>query len=288
MRRRVAALACAALLALPACPREDVAAPATADAGPRVASLSPLATQLLIELEATDRIVAVDPASAESAGLGGRPRIPADDEAALLQLRAVEPSWVVLPEQRAELAARLAAENFPTVIVAVHDFDDGFTLWGDLAGRLGRSLPARARIAAASRPFAEIAAASHGQTRPRVAAIEGFEPLALVGDHRFATALIEIAGGENVAHGASAATTPVTPEALRALAPALLVHVSRQAVPEAEQRARAAELAAVAPLVFVRFDPDRFFAPEAVSAAHALRAAIAPLARPRAPEGEPR
>jgi ABC-type Fe3+-hydroxamate transport system substrate-binding protein len=277
-------LACAALLSPLACERQEAPVPTTATAPQRVASLSPLATHLLLELDALDRIVAVDVESAALPGLAGRPKIPAEDDEALLRLRAVEPDWVVLPETRAELAARLAAANLPTVVVAVHDFDDGFTLWGDLAGRLGRAEAARPRIAAASRPFAEIAAESHGDSRPRVAAIDRFEPLALVGDHRFATALIEIAGGENVTHGATGATATqaMEPEALRALAPALLVHASPRPVPASEQQALTSRFADVAPLVFVELDPDRFFAPETVEAARRLRTAIAQLARPRA------
>jgi hypothetical protein len=72
------------------------------------------------------------------------------------------------------------------------------------------------------------------------------------------------------------------PEALRALAPALLVHASPRPVPASEQQALTSRFADVAPLVFVELDPDRFFAPETVEAARRLRTAIAPLARPRA------
>jgi hypothetical protein len=87
-----------------------------------------------------------------------------------------------------------------------------------------------------------------------------------------------------VTHGATGATATreMDPEALRALAPALLVHASRRPVPASEQQALTARFADVAPLVFVELDPDRFFGPETVEAARRLRAAIAPLARPRA------
>ncbi len=297
-RRRTRCAAWAALvtlLVLPpllACGREDgttpssastkTGAPAVPPAARRIASLSPLASALLLELDAVDRIVAVDADSRALPALGARPPIPAGDDAAFLAILAVEPDLIVVPDSRAELAARLAGANYRTVIAAVHDFDDGFTLWGDLAGRLGLATAARDRIAAASRPFAEIEAESLGSSRPRVAAIETFEPLALAGDRSFATALVELAGGESVSPDGRASNVPVDREALRALAPQLLVHTSPRPIPEAERRARAAELASIAPLVFVELDPDRFYAPETAEAARTLRAAIAPLARPLA------
>ena len=264
------------------CGREDEPRPNSgpASVSRRVASLSPLATGLLLELDLADRIVAVDAESGELPGLGGRPKVPATEEPGFLALTAVDPDLVVIPDSRAELAARLSAANIRTVIVAVHDFDDVFTLWGELAGRLGVAATARTRISEASRPFAQLAAESYGFSRPRVAALESFEPLALVGDHQFATALIEIAGGESVTHGGSDSATPIDREGLRALAPELLVHVSTRPIAESERRALADALAEIAPLVVVELDPSRFHAAEAVEAARSLRKAIAARARP--------
>lgn len=294
--RGSALTALSALCMLPsylACQSED-ATDSPAATPQRIASLSPLATALLLELDAVDRIVAVDADSGELAGLGGRPTIPTSDETAFLTLSAVEPDLIIVPESRADLSARLAGANFRTVIAAVHDFDDGFTLWGELAGRLGVAEAASPRIADASRPLAQIAAASHGFSRPRVAAIETFAPLALVGDRRLETALIAVAGGESVSHGSPESALPIDREALHALAPDLLLHASPRPIEESERRRLVEEFAAIAPLVFVELDPARLFvsgrsedsddpkAPGAVDAARTLRAAIAPLAHPLA------
>ncbi len=248
----------------------------------RVASLSPLATRLLLELELVDRIVAVDAESGDLPGLGGRPQVPAAEPEAFLALTAVEPDLVVLPESRAGLAARLAGANIRTVVVAVHDFDDGFTLWGELAGRLGVADAARPRIALASRPLAQLAAESYGFSRPRVAAIESFDPLMLAGDHRFATALIEIAGGESVTHRGSESAIPIDRAGLLQLAPELLFHARPAPIAEAERRALVESFAEVAPLVIVEFEPERFYADESIEAARTLRDAIAARAHPRA------
>jgi len=272
-----------------ACDADEPAARDAKSASPqRIASLSKLSTGLLLELGAADRIIAVDAASRTLPGLAHRPLIPDDDASAYLTILGVDPGFVVLPESRAELAGRLATANVPTVIEAIHDIDDGFTLWGELAGRIGVAEAMRERIAEAARPFGALAAESSGFTRPRVAVIAGFEPLTLVGDHRFATALVEMAGGENVTHGQAGDPIATDPERLRRLAPELLVHARPTPIPEAEREALASSVAAIAPLVVVEIDPARFYDPTALAAARALRAAIAPLARPLAdPPSEP-
>lgn len=295
-RRRALGLALLSLLLFFGCdggegsPAPDsaatAAAPAPSAGARRVASLSPVATALILELGLTDRILAVDPASGELPGLLHRPRIPDDEDAAFLSLTGVEADLVVLPASRISLSARLNAANIRTVVVLIQDFDDGFTLWGELAGRLGLSTAARDRIAEAARSLAEIAAESNGFSRPRVAAIESFDPLALVGDQQLATALIEIAGGESVTHGRTQGPLALDLEELKALAPELLFHASPKPVAEAERRALAESVAEIAPLVVVEFDPERFFAPETAVAARTLRDAIAPRARngPAPPE----
>ena len=253
----------------------------------RVASLDPLATRLILMLGQADRIVAVDAASADLPGLERRSRIPTDDETAYQALIGAGVDLVVLPFERIELSQRLNNANIRTVISLIHDFDDGFTLLGEIAGRLGVAASARTQIADLSRPFAEIAAESQGRTRPRVAVIESFEPLALVGDHRFATALVEIAGGESVTHGREGASIPIERSALEALAPELLLYARPEPIDEADRRALVESVAEIAPLVVVELDPARFAEPSAVAAARTLRAAIAPRARPLEAAGTP-
>lgn len=245
----------------------------------RLATLSPLATRLILELGMASRIMAVDATSAELPGLTQRARIPDAEDAAVRALTAAKPDLVVVPASRTSLAQRLNAAKIHTVVVAVHDFDDAFTLWGELAERLGGAEASRARIADASRPLVEIAVESYGYARPRVAAIESFDPLVLVGDHQFATALIEIAGGESVTHGVEGPMA-IERAGLVALAPELLFHATARALGEEERLALANSLAEIGPLVVVEFDPERFFAPETSAAARTLRDAIAPRARP--------
>lgn len=284
-RRRALGLALLSLLCHFGCDGGDGARvpdpAATAPAAARrVASLSPVASALILELGLTDRILAVDPMSGELPSLLHRPRIPDAEDAAFLSLTGIEAELVVLPASRISLSARLNAANIRTVVVLIHNFDDGFTLWGELAGRLGLAAAARARIADVARPLAEIEAESNGFSRPRVAVIESFEPLVLVGDQQLATALVEIAGGESVTRGRTQGSLALERTELQALAPELLFHASPQPISEAEQRVLVEAVAEIAPLVVAEFDPERFFAPETVAAARMLRDAIAPRARP--------
>lgn len=286
------------LLALLGCGQESETGSAAAPSAPaearKIASLAPVATNLLLELERGDRIVAVDAASSKRPGLAHRPRIPEEDDEAFRLLTALEVDLVVLPTSRIELAQRLAAANVRTVIVLIRRFEDGFTLYGELAGRVGLAAAARERIAAVSRPLAAIEAESAaadeaGVPRPKVAVIASFEPLALVGDDQLATDLVAIAGGENVTAGRGEAVIPIERAALVELRPALLFLV-RPEEPSAEERAALAALAEsvadIAPLVVAGFDPERFYAPEAATAARSLRDAIAGRGRAleRAPD----
>ncbi|MFO0690378.1 MAG: ABC transporter substrate-binding protein [Myxococcota bacterium] len=275
------------LLALLGCSREsetESTAPPTAPAEARkIASLAPVATNLLLELGRGDRLVAVDAESAKRPGLGHRARVPETDDEAFLLLTSLEADLVVLPTARIELSQRLAAANVRTIVALVRRFEDGFTLYGELAGRVGLAAAARDRIAAASRPLAAIEAESAaneaGTPRPKVAVIASFEPLALVGDDQLATDLVAIAGGENATEGRSEAVIPIERAALAALRPELLFHVRPEAPSPEERAALAASVADVAPLVVAAFDPERFYAPEAAAAARALRDALTRLPR---------
>lgn len=266
--------------------RETPARTAASAGARKIASLSPVATNLLLELERGDRLIAVDAESAKRPGLGHRPRVPETDDEAFLLLTSLETDLVVLPASRIALSQRLASANIRTIVVLIRSFEDGFTLYGELAGRVGAAATARERIAAVSRPLAAIAAESGasaepvGASRPRVAVVESFEPLVLVGDDQLATALVGIAGGESVTEGRGPASIPIGRDALVALRPGLLFHARPTPPSEGERETLAASVADIAPLVVAEFEPERFYAPDSATAARALRDAILPLERP--------
>jgi len=237
----------------------------------RIVSLSPMASFMLAELGATDRIIGVDAASRDVPGLEGRPAIQADLGHATTSIRRLRANLVLVPADRAGLGRSLDAAGIETRLIDVHDFEDGFVLMHDLATRIGLGPETKARIRALSRPLAEISSESLGWTRPRVAAVAAIDPIVLVGGHAFESALIEIAGGENVTHGRVEPKIASGLEALRSPGLSLFVHVTAAPIAAAERAAFERTLSDIAPVAFVTFDRDRFFGPEAISAARALR-----------------
>lgn len=277
-------LSATALSPLLGCEAQERPEPAAAQTEPaeRVASLSRVATRLVLELSAEDRIVAVDADSATLPGLERRQRIPVSEPEALRMLIGLGVDLVLLPVARIELSTQLNAANIRTIVVLVRDFDEGLTLWGELAGRLGLTSAARARIEAANRAITDVAAAGPDGPRPRVAVVESFEPLVLAAGRTLANDLVRIAGGEPVTADRPEERLPVDLAELAALRPALLVHPFSAPLGPASRDRLAQQVARVAPLVFVELDPERFFEAGTAEAARALQAALTRLEAPQA------
>jgi ABC-type hemin transport system substrate-binding protein len=211
--RRVAAAALAVVLALP------VARASLADA-PRVVSLSPDATDVVVALGDAGRLVAVDPRSARRAGLEGLPTV--EDAEALARF---SPDRVLAPAALAE-RVRLALPGVPVVEVEVHDFDSAWASCLAVGDALGRGDAARRFVRDVSRPLARMSAASVGRRRPRVVAITRLDPLEVAGGHGFLADLIQVAGGENVTHGGEERRESWTRTGLSFAEPALALLVA--------------------------------------------------------------
>jgi ABC-type Fe3+-hydroxamate transport system substrate-binding protein len=239
------------------------ASPGGAEPSParRVASLVPAATELLVGLDATERLVAVDRVSHALPGVGP---VPILDAAAALSLEA---DLLLVPSE----ASRLSLRARRVIVVAPHDFDEAYAACLEIGAALGLEAEARRYVRDATRPLATLTAESFGRPRPRVATVLGVAPLRVAGGHSFATDLIELAGGESVSHGAEAFELAWSPEQLRAAAPDLIVVLGPEPA-DATARAQARELlGAIAPLEFLTFDPLRSWFSDALPAARRLR-----------------
>lgn len=180
-------------------------------------------------------------------------------------------------------ARDLRARGVDVVEVSPHDFEDAFRLCRRLAFWLDLEEPVERRIRRIALSLGEVAVESRQSTRPRVAAVLGLKPLEIAGGHSFATDLIEIAGGESVTHGGSDARLGVTRSELAAMEPDLLVFVSRAPL-SGQRKAEVREaLDGLASLVFLAFDPGRFWLGDADAVARQLRPPLAALARPLGP-----
>lgn len=243
----------------------------------RVVSLSPVATEVVVDLGLGHRLVALDAASARVRGADG---IPVTEPAGV---GAYSPDLVLSPASEA-VRVRRAAPGGEVVEVAPHDFDEAWDLYRTIGAALGRRAEARRYVREISRPLAELGARSFGQRRPRVVAILTLSPLEIAGDHSFVTDLIELAGGETVGHGAEQLRLRWSAEQITAAKPELALVVSAQEpVPGdiALARTLLGPAIRIEPLVL---DLDRFWVHDALPAAERLHTLLDEL---RAADPEP-
>lgn len=238
---------------------------------------------IVAEMGLADRLVAVDAASATLPEIGPRAILPAAPDEAAARIAELDACLAIVPADAIDLAARLDAAGVSLVSVDVHDFDDAFALWRELGRRLvpERRVEIHRRIREVSRPLAGVAVESYAAMRPRVGAIASTDPLTLEGGHGFATALIEMAGGESLTHGLDESTVAITLAALRRLAPDLLLFLAADAPSASLTEGLERALGEVAPVLVVRFDSDRFFGQGANEALRRIRERVRALAPTR-------
>jgi ABC-type hemin transport system substrate-binding protein len=274
-RLPLARLVPVALVALAWGACEPEAHPTAPSGGPRVVSLSLSASRFALSLGAGDRLVGVDPASAALAPLAALPRVDLSGAAAL------EPDLVLvdaLPERLPSEVRTLEERGVRVAEFTPHDIEEVLALIRDVGTRMVGAERALQFERALSRPLAAVAGESHGQPRPRVAALVSFDPLVIAGGHSFETDLIEIAGGHSVTHPGPEIRVPLAADGWKPLAlDLILVVVESTPSPRAEQAMRNT-LPPDIPVAFFRRDEDFWLdAPE--EAARRLRAVIEPLSR---------
>ncbi|HTO55177.1 MAG TPA: helical backbone metal receptor [Myxococcota bacterium] len=243
MPEAVRALSLALALALCAACRESPRADLPGASEPRIVSLSPSTTGILIALGARGELVGVDqfshelPGCAEIPALGG---LFAPDLERTLELR---PSIVVgvRSESQAAFFAALRARG-----VTVHELDTGGSLeavlanYETLGGWIGRSAEGRALAQHARDQLADVARSVADRPRPSVALVVERDPLYVAAGGSFASALIDAAGGRNVFAELDRPYPQVSLELLAERAPDVLIDSTQSSQgPEAQAAARA-------------------------------------------------
>jgi ABC-type hemin transport system substrate-binding protein len=254
---------------------------APASVGLRVVSLHPAATAFVLELGAGGTLIAVDRESARLSGLGPLPTV------TLAGAPELRPDLVLVPglgRDDSAAVARLRALGGEVLEVAPRDYDEVFALCRGLGARLAGAARAAAFESRLGRELGALAAESHGQRRPRVAAVLGLEPLELAPAHSFATDLIELAGGTSTAHDHVQPLRAATLAQLATASPDLVLVVSPQALAEPAREAARTALAGVAPVAFFALDPQRFWVRDGGDAVRRLRALIESHSGPLAAE----
>jgi ABC-type hemin transport system substrate-binding protein len=241
-----------------------------------VVSLAPAATEFVVALDATDRLVGVDAVSQRNPALGALPVV-----ADLADAAGLAPDVVLvsqLPGASATAAQELRRAGIEVIEFAPHDLADAFELCRGFGARLVGTATASLFERDISRALAEIGGSSFGQPRPRVLALVGPAPFQIAGGHSFATDLIEIAGGQSVTHQSeewriASADAELWP------APDLVLFIGTAPPTEDERWDALVDLPPAPRVEFLAFDAQLRWALDSVEAARRLRTVIEPLSR---------
>ncbi len=201
-------------------------------AAPRVVSLAPSLTAILVALDAADILVGIDDVSArQQPALADLPKVGGLFSPSLEAVVALQPGLVVLVpavEQR-DLRRRLEALEIPVARFENVRFEQVLENIERLGALVGRSREARVRIGEIKKVREELAAASSGRVRPRVVVVLQRDPLFVVGSGSFVEEMLRVVGADNVASGFEDAYPRVSLEWLLESAPEVLIDVEPNA-----------------------------------------------------------
>ena len=216
---------------------------------PRVVSLNPSLTEVLLALGARPALVGVDDYSAKaSPEVAELPRVGGLFDPSLEAIVALEPDLVALvpsAEQR-DLRASLEALGIAVLSLENHTLTQLLTSIETLGARVGRSAPARERVVAIHRALAEAESAARGRPRVRAVLVLQREPLFLVGRGSYLDSLLTAAGADTAAAAFPDAYPRVDLEWLIDAAPALILDASEDPEPAQTYWQRWPSLPAVA------------------------------------------
>ncbi len=213
----------------------EPAAPPAAAGTPRVLSLAPSITRVLLELGARDRIVGVDRYSHALPGLDGIASLGGLFSPDLERAVELRPTLVLAVEsanQRAFLD-RLAERGVRVVTIEAHTLDEVLASFARFGAAIERAEAGRA-LARRVRGELDSLAREHAGDEPvRVAMIVERDPLYAVGGGSFVSELIARAGGRNVFGDLSEPYPMVSLEALVDRTPEVLLDSTVEAVDDA-------------------------------------------------------
>jgi ABC-type Fe3+-hydroxamate transport system substrate-binding protein len=202
---------------------------AASDRRPRVVSLNPSLTAILLALDAADVLVGVDDFSAaEEERVAHLPRVGGLFNPSLEGVAALQPDIVVLVpsvEQR-DFRERLGLLGVEVVAFDNIRFEQVLHNIAELGALVGRSERAAERIAAirASRAAAEEFA--RGKPRPRTVIVLQRDPVFVVGNGSFLDELLAAAGADNLGAQFDDAYPQVAVEWLVDAAPEVLIDMT--------------------------------------------------------------
>ena len=169
-------------------------APAT-----RVISLIPSATETLIALGATDRIVGRTQYDVDSA-VRAKPSVGAGMTPNLETIIGLRPNLVVVwaTDKRGDVQSQLMRAGIPTLAVSLQDTTDAFRALTLLGRAIGEDTHAAVLVDSLRRTFAATRASIASEKAPRVFYVVFNDPPMTAGPHTFIAQILALAGGENI------------------------------------------------------------------------------------------
>ena len=225
--------------------------PAAAEtpAWPRVVSLNPSLTAILLALDAKPALVGIDDYSARAnPEVAALPRVGGLFDPSLEAIVALEPDLVVLvpsAEQR-DLRSRLEALGSEVLALENITLAQGLASIETLGARVGRAAQARARVDAIRRAFAAAEQSSRGRPPVRAVLVLQRDPLVVVGGGSYLDEMLRVSGARNLAAEFREPYPRLDVEWLIAAAPELILDASDDPLPPLEHWRRWPSLPAVA------------------------------------------
>ena len=169
-------------------------------ATPRIISLSPSLTRVLLALGAGAEIVGIDRYSRDLPGVSEVPALGGVFHPDLERTLNLRPTLVlaVRSVQQETFFTQLRGRGIRVEEIEVYTLEEVLRSFRSIGEYVGREAEADALIAELRADLAEIQESLQGVRRPRVALILERDPLYVVGQGAFIHELIEIAGGTNV------------------------------------------------------------------------------------------
>ena len=243
------------------CAERDSSVDATrvAPAGwPRVVSINPSLTAILLALGAGDALVGVDEFSAgQQPAVAHLPRVGGLFNPSLEAVAALEPDLVVVVpsvEQR-DFVARLQAMGVRVVVFENIELVQVLANIAELGELVGRGERAAARIDAIARTREAARALTAQRARPKVLIVLQRDPVFVVGSGGFIDELLVEAGGENLGARLGPAYPQVALEWLIDAGPEVLIDMSADAGDPLAYWSRWPAIPAVAAARVVHLDP---------------------------------
>lgn len=236
---------CAGLWLAAVAPAEPAGAPAPGGL-PRVVSLNPSLTSILLALDAGEALVGVDDRSARDLPqVADLPQVGGLFNPSVEGILALEPDlvvWVPSAQQR-QLRQRLETLGVEVLELPNITWEEVLACIVTLGERVGRGDAARARVDEIRRRWRRAEAASQGRERPRTVLVLQRDPLYVVGGGSFLDTLLQGAGAENLGAGFAEPYPRVGVEWLIAARPELILDAAPDPEASAEHWARWPSLA---------------------------------------------